>query len=235
MAEAPPGGAVLTGISSMAARRILQALGAGFAGRAGCEVRIEFAGGVDAARRVREGEAFDTIFLASGAIEGLIAEGKARPGTRVDYATSGIAVAVASGARVPDVSTAQAVRAAVLAARRIGYSTGPSGVALAEQFRRWGIVDQLAGKVVQAPPGVPVGALIARGEIDLGFQQFSELQELDGIRVAGPLPPDIQVLTTFSGAIGANAASPELARRFLAYLSEPSTAAVKQRHGMQAA
>jgi molybdate transport system substrate-binding protein len=121
----------------------------------------------------------------------------------------------------------------VLTARTVGYSTGPSGVALARLFERWGIADALQGRLVQAPAGTPVGALVARGDVELGFQQLSELMSLSGIDVVGPLPETIQIVTTFSGAVGAKAVDPEAARALLAFMAAPDAATLKQRHGME--
>jgi molybdate transport system substrate-binding protein len=224
---------VLVGISSLATRQILQELGKEFAAREKCKVEIEFIGGIEGARRVRAGERFDAVFLAYSAIDALMNSGCVVVGSRVDYAKSGVAVAVRKGATVPDISTAEGVRAAVLAAGRLGYSTGPSGVALAEMFRRWGIADEVATKVVQASPGVPVGVLLERGEIELGFQQFSELMHLEGIEVVGMLPESIQVMTIFSGALCNGAHEAHLVRRFLRFLASPASDVAKIRQGMQ--
>ena len=158
-------------------------------------------GGVDAARRVDDGEAFDFVVLAADAIEQLAAGGRVDPGSRTDLARSGVAIAVAAGAPRPDVGSESAVRDAVLRARSIGYSTGPSGAHLVRLFERWGIADAIAPRIVQAPPGVPVGTLVARGDVELGFQQLSELMHLPGIDVIGLLPPEIQVVTVFSAAV----------------------------------
>jgi molybdate transport system substrate-binding protein len=125
------------------------------------------------------------------------------------------------------------VREAVLAARSIGYSTGPSGVYLTRLFERWGIAERIAARIVQAPPGVAVGTLIARGEVELGFQQMSEMIGVEGIDVLGMLPPQIQTLTVFEGAICANANAPQLARAFLAFLASPDADGAKVRHGME--
>ena len=148
---------------------------------------------------------------------------------------SGVAIAVRAGAPRPDVSTEAAVRQAVLAARSLSYSTGPSGVRLNRLFERWGIADAIKGRIVQAPPGVPVGSLVADGRVELGFQQLSELLNLPGIDVLGPLPPAIQIITTFSGGVTVTCQRPEAARAMLAYMASPAAAEAKRRQGMEPA
>src|SRR6476661_3456762 len=171
----------LRGISSMATRQLLADLAAAYRAQGGSEVAIESVGGVDAAKRVQAGEAFDVVVLASDAIDKLVAGGHAVAGSRVDLVRSGVSVAVKAGAARPDIGSEDAVRRAVLAAPTIGYSTGPSGTALLQLFQHWGIADQVRERTVQARPGHPVGAMVASGEVALGFQQFSELKDLPGI------------------------------------------------------
>lgn len=222
----------LTGISSMATRQVLAELTAAYAQRSGVRVAIESVGGVDAARRVAAGEAFDVVCLASDAIDTLIAAGHAVGGTKVDLVHSGVAVAVRAGAPVPDLSSEAALKAAVLAAPTIGYSTGPSGVQLARLFERWGIAAQVAAKLVQAKPGIPVGSLVASGEVGLGFQQLSELLHVDGITIAGPLPEAIQIVTTFSAARCATSTQVDAVRALFDFLTSADAADAKRRHGM---
>lgn len=219
----------------MATRQVLAELVAAYGARAAGPITIEAVGGVDAAKRVQAGEAFDLVVLASDAIDKLISAGHLRAGSRVDLVRSGVAVAVRAGAAMPDLSTEDAVRAAVLAARSVSCSTGPSGVALGKLFERWGIAEQIAGRMVQAPPGVPVGTLVARGEVELGFQQLSELLHLEGITVAGPLPPAIQIVTTFSAGIPVGTARAEEVRALLDFMVSPAADEAKQRQGMEPA
>ena len=225
----------ITMISSMATRQVLAELADAYERASGQAVAIESVGGVDAARRVREGEAFDLVTLASNVIDELAAEGHLLAGSRVDIARSGVAVAIRAGAARPDIAGEDALRQAVVAARTIGYSTGPSGTHLQKLFERWGIAQAIAARTVQARPGVPVGTLVASGEVELGFQQLSELIDLPGIEVLGPLPPGTQVLTVFCGGVTRVSARADAARAVLAFMASAAGDAVKRRRGMEPA
>jgi molybdate transport system substrate-binding protein len=226
---------MIRGISSMATKPVLADLTTAYAARSGVAVQIESVGGVDAARRVAAGEVFDVVLLADDAIDKLIASGHLAADSKTAVVRSSVAVAVRAGAPRPDLSSEAAVRQAVLQAPTLGYSTGPSGVALARLFERWGIARAIAPRIVQAPPGVPVGALIARGDVALGFQQLSELMHVPGVDVVGPLPPAIQIETTFAAASCTQSTHAAAVRHLLAYLASPETAATKRRHGMEPA
>ena len=226
---------MITGISSMATRQLLAELAGAYRQQGGLEVAFESVGGVDAAKRVQAGEPFDVVVLAADAIVKLAAAGRVVAGSQADLVQSGVAIAVRAGAPRPDISSEGALRRAVLSARTIGYSTGPSGVALTRLFERWGIADALRERIVQAPPGVPVGALVARGEVELGFQQLSELMHLEGIDVLGPMPPGVEIVTTFSAGLCAASSQPEAAAALIEFMRSPAAADAKRRHGMEPA
>jgi len=217
----------------MAVRHVLAELTADYEQQSGQRVTIVTVGGVDAAKRVEGGEAFDIVVLAADAIERLAARRLLVPDGRIDFARSGVAIAVAAGAKPPDISSEAAVREAVLRSRRIGYSTGPSGVHLLRLFERWGIADRMAPRSLQAPPGVPVATLVARGDVELGFQQLSELIDVPGIDVIGPLPPEIQAVTIFSGAACTASTRPAAASALLSFLASRKADAAKHRFGLE--
>ncbi len=226
---------VLTGISSMATRAVLVELLMAYEQRTGTGVEVESVGGVDAFRRVQSGEAFDAVFLASDAIDTLIASGHVLADSKRDLMRSAVAVAVRQGELQPDISTEEALRAAVRAAPSIGYSTGPSGVALAKLFERWGMAQEIQIRSVVAPPGVPVGTLVAEGRVALGFQQYSELMNLEGIALLGLLPSPVQIITAFSAGVCSLSTQVEAAHDLLAFMASPESTDAKRRHGMEPA
>ena len=236
MSETTPKTALI-GISSMATRLLMSELVAAFTQRSGFDVAIESVGGVDAARRVQAGEVFDVVMLASNAIDRLIALGHLMAGSRIDLFLSPVSLAVREGAPTPDIGCEDAVKQAFLAARHVGYSTGPSGTHLMKLIERWGLVESLAGRTVQAPPGVPVAALVARGEVDLGLQQRSELMHHAGIRVLGNLPAGAAFITTFSAGLCSDRASAQAlaVHEFLSFITSPEAAATVRAHGMEPA
>jgi molybdate transport system substrate-binding protein len=227
---------VLSGISSMATKALLAELTQAYFAQTGVTLNIESVGGVDAAKRVQAGEAFDVVLLASDAIERLIAAGAVQAGSRCDWVRSPVAVAVPAGAAHPDLGNEDALKAAVLASPTLSYSTGPSGVYLEKLFERWGIDEEVKARIVVPPPGTPVGALVARGEAALGFQQLSELIALPGIEVLGTLPADVAFITTFSAGvpqvIAHDAARVAAVQSFLNFLASPDVEDVKRKQGM---
>jgi molybdate transport system substrate-binding protein len=219
----------------MATRQLLADLSRSFEQTAPWKVEIESMGGVDAARIVRDGKTIDVIVLASNVMEKLESEGWLVAGTRADVARSGVAIAVRSGLPHPAIASEEDVKQAVLGAKKISYSTGPSGDHLKRLFERWKIAEQIADRTVEAKPGVPVGELVARGDADLGFQQLSEFLDVVGIDIVGPLPADIQTITIFTAGVSTRAAHPDGARAYVAHLVSPETQAAKEKLGMEAA
>lgn len=219
----------------MATKQVLADLAQQFQEQTRQPVALESVGGVDAAKRVQAGESFDAVILASDAIERLEQAGHVLAGSRTDLVRSATAVAVRAGAPHPDIGSEAALKAAVLAARSLSHSTGPSGTALIRLFERWGILEQVRDRIVQAPPGVPVGSLVAKGEVELGFQQLSELIHLEGIEVVGLMPAAVEITTVFSGAVAASSAQPEAVRALLAFLASPAAEAAKRANGMEPA
>ena len=201
----------------------------------GIRVDIRSMGGVEAAKLVRTGEPTDVVVLASKVMEGLEAEGHIVKGSIMDFARSEIAIAVPAGAPRPQVASEQAVRQAMLEARRICYSTGPSGDHLKALCQKWGVAESVLGRALMAPPGVPVASLVARGDADLGFQQLSELIGQPGIEVLGPLPPEIQAVTIFSAGLSSASHEREAARAVVAYMASAETGDTKRRYGMEPA
>jgi molybdate transport system substrate-binding protein len=227
----------LKGISSMATRLLLARLVDIFQQQSGWRMQIESVGGVDAAKRVQSGEAFDVVILGLDAIDKLIASGHVQVGSRLDIVRSPIAIAIKKGAKKLDITGASGLKDALTSASSISYSTGPSGVYLAQLFEKMGISEQLKSKTIVPPPGVPVGSLVAKGEVELGFQQLSELINIEGIELLCNLPDEIAYITTFSAGIPVNA-SPESAtpiQQFLAFANSNEAISLKHSQGMSPA
>ncbi|HUW35819.1 MAG TPA: substrate-binding domain-containing protein [Rhodocyclaceae bacterium] len=225
----------ITGISSMATRQVLAELADAYRKMSGVVVEFESVGGVDAAKRVQAGEAFDVVVLAADAIAKLVGAGSVIARSETDLVRSAVAIAVRAGAVRPDIGSEATLRDTVLHARTIGYSTGPSGVALMGLFERWGIAENVRERIVQAPAGVPVGQLVASGEVELGFQQLSELLHLPGIDLLGTMPSGAEIVTTFSAGLCAASVQPEAVRALLAFMRSPAAIDAKRRHGMEPA
>jgi molybdate transport system substrate-binding protein len=215
----------------MATRHILADLAGDYEASHGTRVEIRSMGGVEAAKLVRAGEATEVVILASKVMASLEAEGHLAKGGTKDFARSEIGLAVRAGLAPPSVADEQAVKQAMRDARKICYSTGPSGDHLKALCEKWAI--PLARTLV-APPGVPVATLVVNGDADLGFQQLSELIGQPGIEV-GPLPPEIQAVTVFSAGISITSRDLEAARALIAYLASAETGDAKRRHGMEPA
>jgi molybdate transport system substrate-binding protein len=218
-------------IASNAVKRSLTDLVPRFEAASGHRVTIVWGGTLDIGKRIADGEIVDIVVLSAERIDALIAQGRLKSGSRVDIARSGIGVAVPAGARRPDISSPAALKASLLAARRIVLSSGPSSVHLMELFSRMAIADAI--KVHQIAPGLPVAGALARGEGDIGFTQVSELVSRAGIDFVGPLPAEVQHVTVWSAGLHVAAPAGDAAIALVEFLTAPDAAAVFRRSGME--
>ncbi|WP_215911621.1 substrate-binding domain-containing protein [Streptomyces coffeae] len=217
----------------MATRPILAELSERIRLAHGIPVRFEAAGGVETERRVREGTVADLLVLADGAMAALEKDGHLLTGTVRPLWISQVVAAVPEGTSVPALGSESDLRAAILSARKIAYSTGPSGTALVDLIHRLDLTDTLGDRLVQAAPGVPVGSLLSSGQADLAFQQHSELMGLPGVVVVGPLPGDTAINSIFSAGVLASSIQPTRAREVLDLLGSDTATRAARARGMR--
>jgi molybdate transport system substrate-binding protein len=185
--------------------------------------------------RLERGEAIDVVIMAGPALTGLIGQGKVRPESRVDLVQSRIAMAVKAGAPHPDISTVEALKRALLAAKSIGYSDSASGVYLStELFQKLGVAEQIKGKARKIE-ATPVGEYVARGEVEIGFQQVSELRPVKGIEIVAELPEGAQRVTYFAAGIPTISKQPDAAKALIQWLASPAVYRVIRKTGLEPA
>jgi molybdate transport system substrate-binding protein len=222
-------------LSTQATQEAYLELVAQFEKASGHKVTTAFTGTLNVQKRLADGETYDMIIMAGPAIDEQIKLGKAAAGSRVDFAKSGVGLAVRKGAAKPDIGSVEAFKKTLLAVKSIGYSTGPSGLYILSVFDKLGIAGQVKGKLKQTPSGVFVGTLVASGETEIGFQQISELVHFAGIDYVGPLPGELQRMTVFSAGIHAGAKQADAARALVKFLTAPPAAPVIRKHGLEPA
>ena len=184
--------------------------------------------------RLRRGESADVLILASPALDQLVTQGKVVPGSRVDLAESIIGMAVRKGAAKPDIHSVDALRNALLNAKSIAFSGSASGVYLStELFQRLGIANQIRAKCKKIESEM-VGTAVARGDVEIGFQQMSELLPIPGIDIVGALPSEVQRVTIFSGGVTVDAKQPTGALHLLRFLASPAATQAIEKSGMRA-
>lgn len=183
--------------------------------------------------RLQRGEPADVLLMVAAALDQLIKDGRAVPGSRVDLARSSIGMAVKAGAPKPDISTVAALRATLLSAKSIAYSDSASGVYLQnELFPKLGIADQIKDRAHMIP-GDPVGGVVARGDAEIGFQQISELKPIPGIDIVGPIPPEVQKVTIYAAGIAAGSQHVAEAKALIGYLASGAAAPAVRATGME--
>jgi molybdate transport system substrate-binding protein len=172
--------------------------------------------------RLDRGEPADVLILVGYALDDLIKKGKAVSGGRVDLVNSKIGVAVKAGAPKPDISTSDAVKRALLAAKSVAYSDSASGVYIStEMFDKLGIAADMKDKAKKIP-ATPVAEIVAKGEAELGLQQISELKAISGVDIVGPLPESLQKVTVFSAGIASASKEPEAGKALIKFLASPA-------------
>lgn len=222
-------------LSTQATEEAYRELVPQFEKASGHKVATTFTGTLGAMKRLADGETYDLLIMSSSSIDELIKSGKIVRGSRVDLAKSGVGVAVRKGAPKPDISSTEALKKTLLAAKSIGYSTGPSGNYIVSLFEKMGIGDQVKPKLKQTPTGVFVGSIIASGDVEIGFQQVSELMHFAGIDYLGPLPADVQYITVFSSGVQTGAKQEDAAKALVKFITAPAAAAVIKKHGLEPA
>ena len=186
--------------------------------------------------RLARGETADVVILDGGSADELAKRGLVRAGTKVDLAQSQIGMVVRAGVAKPNIGSVEAFRRMLLAVKSIGYSDSASGTYLSTTlFAKLGVADQVAGKSrkVRGPPsGEPVAAVVARGELEIGFQQVSELIDIPGVTFVGAIPSELQPGFSFAGAITAAAQQPDAAHALLRFLASPEAASTILKAGL---
>ena len=223
----------ITVLSTQATEQACRELLPQFEKATGHTVKISYTGTLDAKKRIAAGEPFDLLIMASPDIDGFMTSGTLAPGSRVDLAKSGVGIGVRAGAPKPDVSTTEAFKKTLLAAKSIGYSTGPSGNYVIGLFERLRIADQVKPKLKQTPTGVFVGTIVANGEVEIGIQQASEMSHFAGVDYVGPLPADIQKMTIFASGIAATTKQAEAAKTLVKFITSPEAGQVFKKRAME--
>lgn len=227
------GAAEIKVLSTQATEQAYRELVPEFEKASGHKVTTVFTGTLDANKRLASGETYDMLIMSAPSIEEHMKSGKAVAGSRVDLAKSGTAVGVKAGAPKPDISSVEAVKKMLLSAKSIGYSTGPSGNYVISLFDRLGVAEQVKPKLKQTPTGVFVGSIVASGEVEIGFQQVSEMANFPGVDYVGPLPPEIQQYTMFSSGIIAGAKEADAAKQLVKFITAPSAAPAYKKRGLE--
>jgi molybdate transport system substrate-binding protein len=221
--------------STISAKEALIELVPEFERASGHKVNITYAGGPGLANRIRDGARGD-LFIGPEEFSGpLIEEGRLLAGSRTAFARSTTGLAVRAGAPKPDISTSERLKSALLAAGSVSYSGGASGMHFVKVIERLGIADAVAAKRVAARPGELIGAVVARGDADIGVQQVSELLPVPGIAILGPLPAELQQTISYGATAFPQSMQRAAAQAFVSFLRSEAAHAVLRRKGLDPA
>jgi molybdate transport system substrate-binding protein len=220
-------------LTTRAVSTVLPEIGLQFERATGHRINISVDVAVAPVRRVKAGEAFDLLVAAPGQIDGLIRDGKLIADTPTNLVRSGLGVEVKAGAPKPDVSTVEAFKSALLAAKSIAFlREGQSGPQIAKVIERLGLTEAVKPKLT-LPDADIVSELVAKGEVELGMVVTTQIMTSPGVQLAGPLPPELQSYITFAGAVGTDSKAPEAARALIKFLKEPAALSVMKSQGME--
>jgi molybdate transport system substrate-binding protein len=229
------GAAEITVVSSTAMTEFLEAAIPVFERETGNKVKTTFLSSAVLPGKVKEGVQADVIVTTPGIFDDLVKVGKLVPGSRSDFIKSSAGVAVRAGAPKPDISTPEAFKAALLAAKSVGISKGPSGIYMLSLLDRLGIADAIKPKAVFTEPGQRVGLIIASGQAEIGVQQITELLAMPGIDFIGPLPPALQTTIVYATAGSVNAKEKDAAAAFGKFLKSESVTPIAKKMGLDPA
>ena len=225
-------GAEIVVWSTISAKEALIELVPEFEHASGHKVAITYAGGTELAKRISGGTSGD-LFIGPEEFSGpLITEGKLAGGTRTAFARSSTGLAVRAGAPKPDIGTADKLKSALQAAKSVSYSAGASGIHFVKILEKLGIADSVAAKRVAPRPGELIGAVVARGDADIGVQQISELLPVAGIEILGPLPAELQQTIVYGVTAFPQSSQRDAARAFVDFLRSEGARAVLRKKGL---
>jgi molybdate transport system substrate-binding protein len=225
----------VTVLSSLATREAYLELVPSFEAATGHKVATTWAGTVQIVKRMADGEIFDLVISSNASIGDLIKQRTIAPGSNVNLAQSGIGMGLRKGTPRPDIGSTETFKHTLLSAQSIGMSTGPSGVYMEKLFERLGVADAIKSKIKLIPSGGTVSTLLANEEAEIGFQQVSEIAHAEGIDYAGPLPPELQLISVFTAGVHSKAAAADVAKALVQFLITPAAVAVMKKHGLEEA
>lgn len=236
MAAGTAQGAELVVISTTSCKEALMELVPEYERTSGRKINITYGGGSALARQIREGSLRADLFIGPEEFSSpLIAEGKLAGASRTAIAISTTALAVKTGAPKPDIGSPEKLKSALLAARTVSYSAGASGIQFVKVLERLGIAEAVAGKKVAARPGELIGAVVARGEAEIGVQQISELLPVSGIEILGRLPAELDTPLVYGATAFPDSKQGAAAKAFIDFLKSPAAHGVLRHHGLEPA
>jgi molybdate transport system substrate-binding protein len=221
-------------LGAAATREAVSEMIPAFETMSGHSVVATWTGSANIRRKIAAGEICDLVIVGAPDLEMFVKDGKVVPGSRVDLIKSGVGVGVREGSTKPDIGSVDALKAAVLTAKSIAYSSGPSGTYLLKLFERMNIADEVGPRLKLVASGVRIGSVIASGEADIGFQQISELIHEPGVSYVGPLPPEVQNITVYSSGVCSAARQLDAARGLVTILTSSAARAGFARYGLEA-